>query len=822
MEGPTEVITENDFTKSMDPIEYEKEQIKKIKEMEKMERKERRHKKKKEKTLAEIENDVKKKWEEIKNFPKEDVDVAEKFFSENSTILYVPTSIKCEGIDDIIRVHSYKNHCGISTKDLSNEVIINTTVCGNTITEEKILTILHTRPIQWLLPGVQATGRRIVLPIVTIVAFDDDLLIKSKRLYWDQACVLKQVGLIPMISRCPFNGEDTEVPAKGVQQSDPLLSKEQLEDINSLDILNRYSLRQASIERFKSLKSDYVNKNKGDSVKKLFEEKGRGVEEKTFSDGRRRSYQTNDFRSKSDTLSGFVTGDFKEEDTSDRISSHRSYNNDSKNIKEILSENCTEGGSIHDSISTRGSRRMYKERLYQYDNVFSPSNKSDESTVFSGKRIFAGKNKDNVKISMEDSDSEIDCPYNYSAMYDIDSNLDGKWETNSHSVETLDGAGGYDQQTDYITEQMKNLDLKNNYTGDEISEKSSRSSSTSSVAKKQEKSPKKVRRQRVPYMAPHFVSNITFDNYGSQDINDRPKYRRRRKMVPQARSTFKMAYDKEELEKDNLNRAKKPISPTYISHVFDQDEVVHRVRPIRKNDIFYESIYFNDFSNNTSQADIKPPLVVKDKFISNIFNKSSTEELYTRHSKSSPDPRNQITYSNIHFDGSGDEEGEDEEEERVVRRPVMEDHMNKIFSEPSEDHLVHPVVNPIPKNCINYTTFNFDDPPEQTVVTSEKPKDKFVSHIFRGDSLDDSNFPVTDVNGEINERSDIYNVMYGGGGNANFFKVDPPRGIKTYKQVDHIKEILRGTNEKINFNDIRMINSIHNSMHSRSVDSQRV
>jgi len=407
-------------------------------------------------------------------------------------------------------------------------------------------------------------------------------------------------------------------------------------------------------------------------------------------------------------------------------------------------------------------------------------------------------------------------------MYDIDSNLDGKWETNSHSVETLDGAGGYDQQTDYITEQMKNLDLKNNYTGDEISEKSSRSSSTSSVAKKQEKSPKKVRRQRVPYMAPHFVSNITFDNYGSQDINDRPKYRRRRKMVPQARSTFKMAYDKEELEKDNLNRAKKPISPTYISHVFDQDEVVHRVRPIRKNDIFYESIYFNDFSNNTSQADIKPPLVVKDKFISNIFNKSSTEELYTRHSKSSPDPRNQITYSNIHFDGSGDEEGEDEEEERVVRRPVMEDHMNKIFSEPSEDHLVHPVVNPIPKNCINYTTFNFDDPPEQTVVTSEKPKDKFVSHIFRGDSLDDSNFPVTDVNGEINERSDIYNVMYGGGGNANFFKVDPPRGIKTYKQVDHIKEILRGTNEKINFNDIRMINSIHNSMHSRSVDSQRV
>eukprot|EP00833_Pecoramyces_ruminatium_P015182 jgi/Orpsp1_1/1189214/evm.model.d7180000070339.1 len=209
----------------------------------------------KEKTLAEIENDVKKKWEEIKNCPKEDVDIAEKFYNDNSVILYVPTSIECHGIDDIKSVHSYKNHYGISTKDLSSEVIINTTVCGNTIIEEKILTILHSRPIQWLLPGVQATGRRLVLPVVTIVTFDNDLYIKSKRLYWDQACVLKQVGLIPTISRCPFNGEDTDLPVKGVQQSDPLLTKEQLEDMNSMDILNRHVLKKQSIERFKDLRS---------------------------------------------------------------------------------------------------------------------------------------------------------------------------------------------------------------------------------------------------------------------------------------------------------------------------------------------------------------------------------------------------------------------------------------------------------------------------------------------------------------------------------------------------------------------------------------
>jgi len=364
-----------------------------------------------EKTLAQIENDVKIKWEEIKNCTKEDVEFAEKFYSEDSTILYVPTSIKCEGIDEIIKVHSYKNYCGISTKELSNEVIINTTVCGNTVTEEKILTILHTRPIQWLLPGVQATGRRIVLPIVTIVTFDEDLLIKNKRLYWDQACVLKQVGLMPSISRCPFNGEDTEIPVRGVQQSDPLLTKEQLEDINSLDIINRYSLKKASIERFKDLRSNYVNKNKSDSVKKLLEEDGEGVEEYIKHDGRRRSYNINvsdsvkklleeegqgveeyikhdgrrrtyntmDFRSKSDTLCDFVSGGIKEEYLNEKNTNkiNKKYRNDSKNINEILTESNTDIASNKSSTVNSGSRRMFKEYLYQGDNVFS--NESDRT-----------------------------------------------------------------------------------------------------------------------------------------------------------------------------------------------------------------------------------------------------------------------------------------------------------------------------------------------------------------------------------------------------------------------------------------------------------
>jgi carboxymethylenebutenolidase len=49
--------------------------------------------------------------------------------------------------------------------------------------------------MEWLLPGVPPTGRRMEIPTVVIITFEDGKM-KSERLYWDQASVLVQLGLL--------------------------------------------------------------------------------------------------------------------------------------------------------------------------------------------------------------------------------------------------------------------------------------------------------------------------------------------------------------------------------------------------------------------------------------------------------------------------------------------------------------------------------------------------------------------------------------------------------------------------------------------------
>jgi len=632
-----------------------------------------------EKELTEKEQVIKKRWEEIKNCSIEDIEIAEKFYKESSSILYVPTSIECHGIEEINNAHSYKKQYRISSKDLSNEVVINTTVCGNIVIEEKILTLLHNRPIKWLLPGVQATGRRLVIPIVTIVTFDDDLYIKTKRVYWDQACVLKQVDLIPSILKCPYNGEDTDLPVKGVQQSNPLLSKEQLENINNMDILNQTELNKKSIKRLKNLRSDYVNKNINDNVKKLLEDNGIGVDEKIQHDGRRRSYNTLDFRNKSDTLSGFVSGDIKEEYSMNERKSNKNIiknRNESKNINGILCENdLTDDVSNRDSnrnssISSR-TRRLFKEHLYQNDNIFSNSYKTTDELAFSGKRIFANRNRDDVKISMDKTDSEYEFFDSYSTIYDLDDNSIKKWDSNSLSRQTYSrdetlNESNYDNQEDLINEKMKNLCLHNNYMDED---------SNVSNHNLNDKNNKEESNQRKHRIHPYIKSSITFDNYGNMDVN-RQRHRYGRKMVkPHHQSTFKIAYDKEELEKNNIY-PRKYVSPTYISHVFDNDNsndtVKRKVKPINKNSAFYESYMFDDVPEKNK---VKSPVAIKDIFISNIFN-DDVQEVYRHHNKFSPNIKNQITYSNIHFSGSGDEE---EEEKKIVSKRFSNDFSKKRY-----------------------------------------------------------------------------------------------------------------------------------------------
>ncbi len=74
-------------------------------------------------------------------------------------------------------------------------VPISRTVGQNQLVDETIFRFTHTVVMDWMLPGVAPTGRRVEVPLVAIVRFEGDKL-AHEHIYWDQASVLVQIGLL--------------------------------------------------------------------------------------------------------------------------------------------------------------------------------------------------------------------------------------------------------------------------------------------------------------------------------------------------------------------------------------------------------------------------------------------------------------------------------------------------------------------------------------------------------------------------------------------------------------------------------------------------
>jgi carboxymethylenebutenolidase len=58
-----------------------------------------------------------------------------------------------------------------------------------------LMSFTHDVEMPWILPGVAPTGRRVAIPIIAIVAFRVGKIARE-HIYWDQASVLAQIGLL--------------------------------------------------------------------------------------------------------------------------------------------------------------------------------------------------------------------------------------------------------------------------------------------------------------------------------------------------------------------------------------------------------------------------------------------------------------------------------------------------------------------------------------------------------------------------------------------------------------------------------------------------
>jgi carboxymethylenebutenolidase len=81
---------------------------------------------------------------------------------------------------------------------------VSRTIGADQLVDEMVFKFTHTIRMDWMLPGVAPTGRRVEVPLVAIVKFRGDKL-AHEHIYWDQGSVLAQVGLIDA-SKLPVAG----------------------------------------------------------------------------------------------------------------------------------------------------------------------------------------------------------------------------------------------------------------------------------------------------------------------------------------------------------------------------------------------------------------------------------------------------------------------------------------------------------------------------------------------------------------------------------------------------------------------------------------
>jgi len=84
---------------------------------------------------------------------------------------------------------------------------VSRTIGEDQLVDEMVFKFTHTIRMDWLLPGVAPTGKHVEVPLVAIVRFRDGKL-AHEHIYWDQASVLVQIGLLDP-SKLPIAGVES-------------------------------------------------------------------------------------------------------------------------------------------------------------------------------------------------------------------------------------------------------------------------------------------------------------------------------------------------------------------------------------------------------------------------------------------------------------------------------------------------------------------------------------------------------------------------------------------------------------------------------------
>jgi carboxymethylenebutenolidase len=126
-------------------------------------------------------------------FELKDADAAIATMTEHPALVHVPVGSGATGKEPL-----RKFYAEIFIPQLPADMtldLLSRSVTDDRLIDEFILRFSHTVQIDWLVPGIAPTGRQVTVPTVAIIAFEHDR-IRSEHIYWDQASVLAQLGVL--------------------------------------------------------------------------------------------------------------------------------------------------------------------------------------------------------------------------------------------------------------------------------------------------------------------------------------------------------------------------------------------------------------------------------------------------------------------------------------------------------------------------------------------------------------------------------------------------------------------------------------------------
>jgi carboxymethylenebutenolidase len=137
-------------------------------------------------------------------FETRDVDATMDTMVAMPYVNHIPTMTGGVGHDQLKRF--YKYHFIDGNPPDTDLALVSRTVGESQIVDEMLFSFTHTSEVDWMVPGIEPTGRRVEVPLVAIVNFVDGK-VAHEHIYWDQASVLVQLGLL----------DPTGLPVAGIE-----------------------------------------------------------------------------------------------------------------------------------------------------------------------------------------------------------------------------------------------------------------------------------------------------------------------------------------------------------------------------------------------------------------------------------------------------------------------------------------------------------------------------------------------------------------------------------------------------------------------------